>query len=431
MEKEVLKIAKRKCGQADLKKIRTYNICLDYRMNELDSLSSHESFQLGIRVKKDNKIGVAYTLREEFDPNELVEKAILNSIYGPECLFDMPKNDDYYFPKKMDKTISEFSTLNLKEFLLSEMNKLIDRGLVISSSISKTLGESTFLNTNGIKYKSKGASVDFNVNLQKNEEGNLLWLIEGATSRRFDKNLTQVTKDIKNNYQLSKNTTLIKSGIYDVYFHPDMVVEILDVVLLGLNGKSIMLNTSPLVNFLGKKKFDERITIEENPHLDFGLSSNGIDSEGVKTYKKFLVKSGVIKTFFYDLQTASKTGNVSTGNGSRSLESQASPSLTNVIVGNGNKEEAKIIKNIKDGIYLKSVMGGFTNNPHTGDMSVNVDLAFKIKNGEIIGRIKDTMLYFNIFDILTKGIVEISKEQKWSGDMLVPGILFRDISISA
>ena len=70
-------------------------------------------------------------------------------------------------------------------------------------------------------------------------------------------------------------------------------------------------------------------------------------------------------------------------------------------------------------------MGGLSTNI-SGDMSVNVDVGFLIEKGEIIGRVKDTMVTGNIYSALNN-IAELSNnlQQHWSNiynpDMLIDG----------
>jgi PmbA protein len=58
-----------------------------------------------------------------------------------------------------------------------------------------------------------------------------------------------------------------------------------------------------------------------------------------------------------------------------------------------------------------------------GDLSVNLELAFLIENGEIVGRVKDAMLAGNAFEAF-RNVGRISAETEWHGDDEFPYIEF-------
>ena len=59
----------------------------------------------------------------------------------------------------------------------------------------------------------------------------------------------------------------------------------------------------------------------------------------------------------------------------------------------------------------ENVLGAGQGNELSGDFSANISLGYKIENGEIVGRIKDTMISGNCFKALEK-IDHLSKDTK-------------------
>ena len=158
--------------------------------------------------------------------------------------------------------------------------------------------------------------------------------------------------------------------------------------------------------------------------------ARSIDDEGSIVQPLTLVNKGVLENFYYDLLSASRCmpQNASTGNGFKpSLTTQPEPSLLNMTVESGKKSLNEIIKNIKYGLLVDQTMGGLTANI-SGDISVNVDLGFFIENGELIGRVKDTMISGNIYTALNN-VIELSNSPRWywsniySPDMLLDGFM--------
>jgi PmbA protein len=91
-----------------------------------------------------------------------------------------------------------------------------------------------------------------------------------------------------------------------------------------------------------------------------------------------------------------------------------------------------ILKDVREGIVAEQLMGVGQNNPFNGDFSFNLHLGYKIENGEIVGRVKDTMVAGNAFEILKNGISEISKETEWvENSFKCPYVMLEGMTISS
>jgi PmbA protein len=76
-------------------------------------------------------------------------------------------------------------------------------------------------------------------------------------------------------------------------------------------------------------------------------------------------------------------------------------------------------------------MGAEQGNILGGDFSGNVLLGFKIENGKIVGRVKDTMVSGNIYQVL-KEVTAIGSEAKWVGGfVLTPPIYCPRLSVAS
>ena len=82
----------------------------------------------------------------------------------------------------------------------------------------------------------------------------------------------------------------------------------------------------------------------------------------------------------------------------------------------------KGLKFIVDGM-LGTMMG----NAFSGMLSGNIALGYYIKDGQVVGRIKDAMLTVNLFSAIKDSIAEISSDASlqlgWSGHCLIPWML--------
>jgi PmbA protein len=90
-----------------------------------------------------------------------------------------------------------------------------------------------------------------------------------------------------------------------------------------------------------------------------------------------------------------------------------------------------MVADIKEGLVIEQLMGAEQGNILGGDFSGNVLLGYKIENGRMVGRVKDTMVSGNVYKLL-KDIAAIGSESKWVGGFLqTPPIYCHGLSVSS
>jgi PmbA protein len=80
-------------------------------------------------------------------------------------------------------------------------------------------------------------------------------------------------------------------------------------------------------------------------------------------------------------------------------------------------------------VVVDQVLGAGQSNVLAGEFSVNLDLGYLVENGEIVGRLKDTMVAGNAFDAFNN-IVALGSEPEWHGSEELPAIYFRELAVS-
>ena len=139
----------------------------------------------------------------------------------------------------------------------------------------------------------------------------------------------------------------------------------------------------------------------------------------------------MVTSFLYDLQTAALAGTKSTGSGRRSRGGLPTPSPGAFIITPGNTSLDEMVEDIKEGLVVEQLMGAGQGNILGGDFSGNVLLGFKVENGKIVGRVKDTMVSGNIYQLLNE-ITAIGSDAKWVGGFLnTPSIYCPSVSVAS
>ena len=145
--------------------------------------------------------------------------------------------------------------------------------------------------------------------------------------------------------------------------------------------------------------------------------SRSCDDEGMPTQCTPLIEQGAVANFLYDLQIAALAHTQSTGNGRRNRGALPAPAATALVIAPGNTAFVEMVNDMKEGMVIEQLMGAEQGNILSGSFSGNVLLGYKVENGNIIGRVKDTMVSGNIYQVL-KDITAIGSETKWVGGFL-------------
>jgi len=401
-----------------------------FENNKLKYVNTKQVDGVGLRVIKDGRIGFSSTTwarpsNAEFTQkfhiqgvNQLIENAIISAKFGQEAKFEFPKP---YIPsqvKVFDKEVENFSveeTIELGKSVIEKLLEVEHELFCKELDINKTILNTNITNTAGVDFTYQKTIFTFDVTTLLIRNNSLLWLMEYVSGCNLNKDIDSIVRKISESLQWSKNELSVKIKKLPAIFTPKLIPTILETIELGVNGKLVQKGASPLAGKLGEKIFDEQITIYDDATVDFGLNSCPVDGEGIATRKTPLIENGILRNYIFDLQTAGILNTNTTGNGYRDFDSLPAPHSSNLIVLPGNMDFYDMIKDMKEGIIIDLVLGGGQSNVLAGEFAFNVELGFKVENGEVAGRLKDTMVACNIFDIFNRIRAIGSKLYDWAG----------------
>jgi PmbA protein len=194
----------------------------------------------------------------------------------------------------------------------------------------------------------------------------------------------------------------------------------------ALNGKQVLEKASPWSDRRGTPVTSSALTLSQHPER--GPFSCPFDDEGTPTRPLVFIQNGVLQAFYTDRTLGRLLGQGTTGNGFRpNLSSYPSPGLFNLLVEPGQQSLTDLITSLKFGLVVDQVLGGSAG--ISGDFSINVDLGYRIEQGQIIGRVKDTMVSGNVYTAL-KNLVELGSDAFWNGACYTPSLIVEGLSIT-
>ena len=396
-------------------------------------LSAEEIYCM--RTIKNNKLGNSATSKKN-DFEYLKKSSYENSfsLFNNNFTFS-PKIEyneiDLFFPDDPRYSLQNIIDIN-KEFIEIVNNIFPNTYTFINTK--KQLTNIKITNSCGVDSSYKKTNYFFSAGCIYYEEGNFIKIFEKRANSNGDINFKEVIEKIKTILSYSKKIIKIKTGSYPVIFSPNALVDILSVFNYSLNGKYVNNSLSLFKDKLNKHLFDSRFNLIDDGLLKGSIYSYPFDDEGTPTSRKYLIEKGIIKNFFLDRETSLLLNLKPTGNGfkvnkSKIIYSQIDPKRTNWIVDEGDIKLNKIINSVNNGLFVDKIIGLSKENYISGNISGNLSLGFLINNGEIAGRVKDTMISFNLYDSLINSLMAISQEREELAGNIYPYLAFSDIKI--
>ncbi len=428
---EILSQAKKVAEQAEVFQVSSISTPVHFEANRLKQIQTKESIGTSLRLVKGGRIGFAQA-SGFVEPDNLVNMAMETCQFGTKATFDFPGPAAYsrvdILDSEIDKaTIDEM--VELGEKLIASIRKHA-QDIVCQASVVKGTTSVSIINSNG--GKSQYAKSFFELSLEGVlvKDDDMLFVGDSQSSCHPVFDFTAITEEVTTQLELAKRSATISTKSMPVIFTPMGVASALVTPLTAaFNGKIVLDGISPLKDKLGDKVFDERVSLWDDATLPYKIASYPWDDEGVPSQRTSLIDRGVVSHFLYDLQTAALANSKSTGNGGRHGGLPA-PSTSSLVMGQGAVPYSDMVKDTKEGLLVYMLMGAEQGNILNGDFSGNVLLGYKVENGEIVGRVKNTMVFGNIYQIL-KQLEAIGKEARWVGGLLhIPHLYCSSLSVA-
>jgi len=433
----ILEKAAAKAKEAELYEEYREGITVSFKGGELEKVKSEAVLGRALRVIVDGKLGFASTAGEEEDP--LVEAAVASARHGDPAPFSFPELKGKGEVKVLDPEVQELSPDDLLAWGEEAAKAITEEfpGIIVDVFLSR--GESCVrvANTTGGVREERRSYFGMYVEAQHVKEGDIWLLWVGKTvRRREDLSPEMLVSQVIRYLRWGERVVPSPAGRPPVLFTPRGAVVLYLPLLVGFSGLSVYMGTSPLKGRLGEEAFDRRLTIVDDGTLPFGPRSGSFDDEGVPTGRLPLVEGGVIQHFYYDLRSAALAGAEPTGNGMKGgffgggFRTPPSPGPRNILVSPGEGTLEELIAEMKEGIIVEGVLGLGQGNIQSGAFSNNVGTGFVVKGGKVIGRLKNTMIAGNAYEVLKDHLVAIGAEAEWChGIYRSPALLVEGVSV--
>ncbi len=412
-----------------------HTVSVNFENNKLKDINESFTSGVGIRVIKDNKVGFAST-SDLTSINEMVNLAIENSKFGEKAYFNI--SNQKFQQKNLNLLSRDIENLDIEYMvemgndILNNTIKKINNNTFINIEIEKSIYQKSYFNSNNLYFEDKKSLFECGISIFQAEENNFIEIGDmRIDTLLISKNeLDSMIEKILLYYDFSKRVVDFTTGYYPVYFTPKAFRYLISFLIESLNGKLIEKKISFFTDKIGEKFSEKNISIIDNPLMESKSGSFSFDGDGINPEKIYLIKDGIVNDYILDLQTGGKLNKKSNGHAGRSYNSLPSPIFSNIIFEfNKKSREDDIICSIDKGIIVDALLGAGQSNILGGEFSANIESGYVVEKGKIKGRLKNSMISGNLFEIFNK-LVAITEDSINYRNIFSPGALFDNLSIA-
>ena len=430
---QILAAAASQGEEAEVFHVSSSSTPVHFEANQVKSIDSNESSGAALRLIKNGRVGFGSS-SDLGNIDSLVTSAVETSPFGAEAMFQFPGKTDFldvpiFDPASNDVSLEEM--VELGQRVVDELRAYSDE-VQVEGGVSRSTSTITLINSRGgrFSYNRTGFRIGFEGTVIRGED--MLFTSDGRSSVSPITDTSEIVASIIRQLEWAKNTATAETKTMPVILLGSAVPSILlSPLLAGLSGKSVLQGTSPLAEQMGEKIVDERFSISDDSTLPWIPASSPSDDEGVASRRLPLIDSGKVGTFLYDLQTAGLAGTQSTGSGERGLGSLPGPSAGVLMVGEGDTSLDDMIAGMSEGLIIEGLLGAGQSNVLGGDFNANILLGYKVENGVVVGRVKNTMISGNAYKALNN-LIAVGNDGRWvRGGLFAPSIALADVSVSA
>jgi PmbA protein len=419
---QLLTLAKQAGAEdAEVFQSRSQSRPVSFEANRLKQLESTQADGTALRVWKNGRPGliVAYG---EVEAQALVDRAI--------TLSDLNESEDPELTSGSRKSYPDDGHQVEVKTLLEWGNQAIDivrdkyPDVVCGGGWDCETENTRIVNSRGLDYSYQDTTISGYLEASLVKGDDFLTIYDGQATRDSVLDPIAIVAPILQRLDWAQRNSPAPNGRLPVLLTAKAADLLWGTLQAALNGKQVLEGASPWNDRAGEAVLASNIHLSQDPKS--GPYGCPFDDEGIETRAMNFIEGGRLKQFFLDRKTGRALGTPTTGNGFRNLGSNPMPGLFNFIVAGGDTSFEDLVRSIDDGIILDQILGSGPG--ISGDLSVNVDLGYRIVKGEIVGRIKDTMISGNVYQTL-KDSVRFGNDGEWSGSCWTPSLVVDGFSV--
>ncbi|MGN5150765.1 TldD/PmbA family protein [Aeromonas enteropelogenes] len=363
-------------AQADIIANQDRAFSLKADKGELGEYKVTSSQQIGIRLIKEGRVGIAYS--------ESLDEAALDAMLQDACdASRFAKVDaDQAISVANSRIAADCAEINQPDTtpveekialalrLESDMLALPDVTGAPYNSFFEGESRLWLANSLGTFCEHGEFSVGCYTSALVERDGRQSMHSQGQYGRRFDELDSQtLAQQIHTVAAGLLPGEAVASGRYSVIFNTNCLASLFGCFQAALSGKWAQQGINPWRDKVGQPVASRWLTLESRVHMPGGMNIKAFDGEGAPTSDLLLIGEGELKTLLHNSATARHFGVASNGSAARGARSALDVTPRHLVFGTGPHSETEV----QSGDYLELVkLDGL----HSGADAVSGDFSF-------------------------------------------------------
>jgi PmbA protein len=393
-----------------------------FEANRLKQLESAQSEGTALRLWRDGRPGLAVAYGA-FEPAALVERSLVLSELNEPEIIQLSEASKIFYPD-LGETVPVEQLVEWGRQAITRIREAYP-DVLCGAELECEAETIRLINSRGLDCGYTDTTLSCSLSAEWVRGDDFLSVFDGQTQRSTLEPEILVHQILQRLDWAAENVAP-PTGRVPILFTAKAADMLWGTVQAALNGKQVIERASPWSDRLNEVVTSEALTLFQHP--DSGPFSCPFDDEGTPTRPITFIEQGVLKLFYADHTTGRTLGSGTTGNGFRpGLGSYPTPGLFNLLIQPGTRSLSDLIASLEDGLIVDQMLGGGAG--ISGEFSINVDLGYRIKHGHVIGRVKDTMVFGNVYTAL-KQLIELGSDADWNGSCYTPSLIVGGLSVT-
>ena len=433
---QILDAVRSQGAEADLIVNAKTSLSLKARDGKLDEQAVSDTRVLGLRVIKDQRVGIAYS--EATDPDaltHLVEQALLNARFNQPAPHEqiaanaqtLHTDDAQLCP---DSSFSTEQRIDLALYLERELAARPNIRNVPNNGVQESISQASVYSTQGLVATSR-QRMNALYAFALAADGDLTAMSGTGQVVRLGEHLNadSVIEEAHREATALLRGEPVPSGAYDVIFDRDNLSAIFNAFGMMWSGKAAQDGVNPWRDQVGQSVASAQLNISDQPLDTDGFGYALFDAEGTATAPTLLIMNGVLHTLMHNTVTASALGTESTGHAQRGPRSPLSVGEHQLEIAPGKISTSDLTA----GEYLEitALQGTHSGaNALSGDFSFGAS-GYLCRDGERQRPVRGITVAGNFYQLLTRiDAIGNRAEWTWQKGLKTPLLRFGAVAIS-
>ncbi len=426
---ELLEQAGRRAEAADAALKTDETLTLSFEAGRLKSAAVAEERGINLRVLAGGRVGFAGTTTDDLDA--VLDAAFASARVGEAIPLRLPG------PAQLPRVLTHYPRAAAASAAdLAQLGRMLQERLgadnrQVSIVLERSVGSVRAANTLGADAEYDVSTVSIGVEVTRVVGDDVTIVddhIAGADLPGMPELESLVTRTTRR-LEWARQAAAAPAGPCPVCFTPPGTAVLLAPFRLACRGKSVLQGISPLADQQGARRFDAAFTLRDEPLLDGHSGSRPVDDEGTPCRPLAVVEHGVVGEFIYDLETAAQGGVPPTGHGRRTTFGKPQASWSNLVVSPGSASLDELLALMPDGLLVDALLGVGQGNVIGGAFSHPVALAYRVRNGEVVGRVHRATVAGSVYELLRR-VTGVGKDLQWMGSVAAPAMVIEGVAVS-